>query len=128
MVGKGRRFSLLAPTKDMHKQGYTKDEYFNLLDQRIDNPAEIYEQIEDKIICYWEKDGNKCHRRYVPDLRFQGEQIPTAYMSNKGSVRLLFLSIQPISTPLSFKPISKHPDYHAKNTLTILIYVNNLIH
>jgi len=49
--GKGRRFSLLAPTSEMLKQGYTKDEYFNLLDERIKNPAEIYDQLKDNILC-----------------------------------------------------------------------------
>jgi hypothetical protein len=77
--GKGRRFKLLAPTPDMLKQGYTKEEYFNLLDERINNPAEIYEQINDKIICCWEKDGSKCHRRYAAEwfeAKLPGIEIP----------------------------------------------------
>ncbi|PIP39460.1 MAG: hypothetical protein COX19_07665 [Desulfobacterales bacterium CG23_combo_of_CG06-09_8_20_14_all_51_8] len=37
----------------------------------------------------------------LPGLRFQGKQVPTAHMSNKGSVQLLSLSIQPISIRLS---------------------------
>lgn len=77
--GKGRRFSLLAPTKEMLDQEYTKEEYFQLLDERIGNPAEIYEQLKDKILCCWEKTGKPCHRRYAAEwfeLKLPGVNIP----------------------------------------------------
>jgi len=63
----------------MLKQGYTKDEYLNLLDERIDNPPEIYEQLKDNILCCWEKDGSKCHRRYAAEWfesKLSGIEIP----------------------------------------------------
>ena len=76
---KHRKFSLLAPTNEMLKRGYTKQEYFDLLNERIDNPAEIYEQLKDKILCCWEKTGKPCHRRYVAEwfeAKLPGVKIP----------------------------------------------------
>ena len=63
--GKGRRAPELAPTKAMLNAGYDYDEYLALLESRGLDPAEVYHQLKDKIICCWEKSGEPCHRYMV---------------------------------------------------------------
>ena len=77
--GKARRFPLLAPTAEMLRQGYSQDDYFRLLDERIKNPHEIYEQLKDNILCCYEKTGKPCHRRYAAiwfEFILPGVKIP----------------------------------------------------
>lgn len=77
--GKDRRFPLLAPTREMLRQGYSQEDYFRLLDERIRNPHEIFKQLKDKILCCYEKTGKPCHRRYAAqwfESRLPGVEIP----------------------------------------------------
>ena len=51
---------------------------FKLLDERIENPHDIYEQLRDQILYCYEKTGKRCHRRYAAEwveLRLPGVKI-----------------------------------------------------
>lgn len=83
--GKGRRYPALAPTWEMLKQGqetgviYSKQEYVDLLNSRGLDPAAVYAELKDKILCCWEKTGKPCHRRYVAEWfeeNLPGVEVP----------------------------------------------------
>lgn len=83
--GKGRRYPALAPTEKMLKQAkesgtiYSKQEYFDLLKFRGLDPAILYAELKDNILCCWEKTGKPCHRRYAAEwfeANLPGVEIP----------------------------------------------------
>ena len=63
--GKGRRYPSLAPTKDMLQAGYEYEEYATLLKSRDLDPAVIYEELKDNILCCFCKTGSPCHRFFA---------------------------------------------------------------
>lgn len=71
--GQGRRCIALAPSADLLKRSkaglpwpeFVKEYQRDVLDKL--NPAKVYADLKDSIICCWEKPGEDCHRRLVAE-------------------------------------------------------------
>ena len=68
--GPGRRYIILAPSAELlkrSKMGLTVEQYdleYNAYLEKLD-PLRIWNDLQDSILCCYERPGEHCHRRLV---------------------------------------------------------------
>ena len=83
---KGERLQDVMPTWAMVKKGYTKVEYFDLLESRGCDPEKILQKCSGRILCCWESDPSECHRLMLIEwlkIKVESKYIPEETIPSK---------------------------------------------